>query len=81
MKLFFVTPNKKLPVGYPWIPGMDKGAIVRATNEKRARELISMKDQCEDTKAAWLDRTLADCTQIREDGEEGVLIEGEIINE
>jgi len=89
MKLYILRPQHDLPEDdNPWEPWFDKcfGLVVRAKDEKQARELAHERGMDENrgefagkkiafTKSPWLDEKYSTCTELHEDGEAKVIIQ------
>lgn len=73
MKLWLIEPID--PVSMAWQPWYDKafGFVVRAADEKDAREMAAGFSGDEGSKS-WLNAALARCTELLPEGEPGVIL-------
>jgi len=65
MKLWILKATKRF-TGY----SMDQNIIVRATNEKTAREMIFYYNHHKE----WFDSDYATCEELLSEGEEGIIL-------
>lgn len=76
MKLWLIRPREGLQgKDDPWGCWYDKafGFVVRAETEERARELAA-KEKGDEGKEAWLNSQFSCCEELKEMGEEGIII-------
>jgi len=77
MNLWILRPVKNLPRNRsPWELWYDKcfGFVIRAENEKEARE-IAAKERGDEDKKAWLSSEYSTCKVLFASGEKGMIIE------
>ena len=89
MKVFILRPKNELPVNdNPWEPWYDKifGFIIRADNEKEAREIANenagdenigefLSKKTANTNTPWLDEKYSTCVEISNEGGKGLIMQ------
>ena len=89
LKVYELRPVENLPNNdNPWDPWYDKnfGFIIRAENEKEAREIANenagdenrgefLNSKTSDTKTPWLDEKYSTCVEISSNGEKGLIMQ------
>ena len=88
LKVYELRPIENLPLNdNPWDPWYDKnfGFIIRAENEKEAREIGNenagdenrvefLNSKTANTKTPWLDDKYSTCSEISNNGEKGLIM-------
>jgi hypothetical protein len=89
MKIYELRPADNLPINdNPWEPWYDKnfGFIIRADNEKEAREIanqnageenrgVFFNEKIANTNTPWLDEKYSTCIEILNEGEKGLIMQ------
>jgi len=89
MKVYELRPVENLPINdNPWEPWYNKnfGFIIRADNEKEAREIAHknagdenrgefLREKIANTNMPWLDEKYSTCFEISNEGEKGLIMQ------